>query len=173
MSNTLQETETNPYAISVAKREDIAELVALQEQNLVVNGGALSVAFPHAWFALSMEDMPIVVARRDGRLVGYLVCSSRSAIRHFPLPEAKFRAYPATPNAYNSGPLCVSQSERGRGLAQLLFRAARKCLPEREGVAFIRRDNSASRAVHAKNGFRKVAEFSHAGIDYVVVTNLE
>jgi hypothetical protein len=89
------------------------------------------------------------------------------------LPEAKFRAYPGTPDAYNSGPLCVSRSERGRGLAELLFRAARKCLPEREGVAFIRRDNSASRAVHAKNGFREVAGFSHDGIDYLVATNLE
>jgi L-amino acid N-acyltransferase YncA len=38
----------------------------------------------------------------------------------------------------------------------------------REGVAFIRRDNAASRAAHSKSGFREVAEFSYAGTDYLV-----
>jgi len=41
-------------------------------------------------------------------------------------------------------------------------------LPGREGVAFIRRDNAASRAAHSKSGFREVAEFSYAGVDYLV-----
>jgi L-amino acid N-acyltransferase YncA len=43
-------------------------------------------------------------------------------------------------------------------------------LPGREGIAFIRRDNATSRAVHAKYGFREVAEFSHAGVEYLVVS---
>jgi L-amino acid N-acyltransferase YncA len=43
-------------------------------------------------------------------------------------------------------------------------------LAGREGIAFIRRDNAASRAVHARYGFREVAQFSHAGVDYLVVS---
>ena len=49
-----------------------------------------------------------------------------------------------------------------------LFDKQRSLLPGREGVAFIRRDNAPSRAAHVKYGFREVAEFSCAGVDYLV-----
>lgn len=158
------------YRISIAASEDIADILALQAENLVP-AGSLSIAFPAEWFERVIRDLLIVVARHDGRLVGYLVSSSQEATRHLALSQAKYQAYPATPDAYNSGPLCVAASERGRGLAARLFEAQRSLLPGREGVAFIRRDNAASRAVHARCGFREVAEFSHAGIAYVVASN--
>jgi L-amino acid N-acyltransferase YncA len=157
------------YAIALASRADIPELLALQEANLSVNGGALSVRLTSDWFKRSMEEMPIIVARRSDRLVGYLVSSSRSATEHLPLSAAKFRAYPAMPDAYNSGPLCIAQSERGQGLAAMLFHALRVCLPGREAVSFVRRDNAASRHAHAKGGFREVAQFSYGGMDYLVM----
>jgi L-amino acid N-acyltransferase YncA len=53
-------------------------------------------------------------------------------------------------------------------LVAKLFDKQRSLLPGREGVAFIRRDNAASRAAHGKYGFREVAEFSYAGVDYLV-----
>jgi len=129
------------------------------------------VQFSSEWFERSMEEMPIIVARRAEALVGYLVSSSRDATRHIPLSEAKYRAYPALPDAYNSGPLCVAASERGRGLAARLFQAMRAKLPGREAVCFIRRDNLSSRALHRKLGFREVAEFTHFGIDYLVAVH--
>jgi L-amino acid N-acyltransferase YncA len=168
--------QTNPsasvptYVISVAAAEDIPDILALQSKNQIARGGALSVEFPAQWFEQAVKDMPIVIARREGQLVGYLVSSSQAATRHLALPEAKHRAYPAGAKAYNSGPLCIAASERGRGLVSKLFEMQRSLLPGREGVALIRRDNAASRAVHAKYGFRDVAEFSHAGVEYVVVS---
>jgi predicted GNAT superfamily acetyltransferase len=117
-----------------------------------------------------MKDMPVVLARCDGRLVGFLVSSSQAATRNLALPQAKYRAYPASPEAYNSGPLCIAASARGHGLVAKLFQMQRSLLPEREGVAFIRRDNVASRAVHAKYGFREVAEFTHVAVEYLVVS---
>lgn len=158
------------YLISVAAAADIPDILALQSENQTSSGGALSVEFPAQWFERAVKDMPIVIARREGQLVGYLVSSSQAATQHLALPQAKYRAYLAGPESYNSGPLCIASAERGRGLVSKLFGAQRSLLRGREGVAFIRRDNAASRAVHAKNGFREVAEFSHAGVEYLVVS---
>jgi L-amino acid N-acyltransferase YncA len=158
------------YRISIAVAEDIPDILALHSRNLVSRGGSLSIAFPAEWFERVMKDMPIVIARHDGRLAGYLVSSSQEATRHLALSQAKYQAYPAGPDAYNSGPLCISASDRGQGVAAKLFEAQRSLLRGREGVAFIREDNAASRAVHARCGFREVAAFAHAGVGYVVVS---
>ena len=156
------------YDIRTATADDISELLALQADNQISRGGALSIEFPATWFAEVIRDMPIVIAWREHRLVGFLVSSRKEATQHLPLSQAKFKAYPAAPNAYNSGPLCIAATERGQGLAAKLFDKQRSLLPGREGVAFIRRDNAASRAAHGKHGFREVAEFSYAGVDYLV-----
>jgi len=168
-----QDTSTHEptHLIAIATPEDIPEILALQSENQVSRGGALSVEFPAEWFKEVIQDLPVVVARCEGRLVGYLVSSSQAATRHLPLPRAKQLAYPGGSGAYNSGPLCIAASQRGRGLAAKLFEMQRSLLQGREGVGFIRRDNAASRAVHARYGFREVAEFSHAGIDYLVVSH--
>ena len=159
------------YVIGPASRADIPALLQLQKANLTGVGGSLSVQFPSDWFERSIAEMPIIVARRDGALVAYLVSSSRAATKHIALAEAKYSAYPAAPNAYNSGPLCVAASERGKGLAMRLYEAMRAHLPGREAVSFIRRDNESSRALHRKLGFQEVAEFKHGGIDYVVASH--
>lgn len=157
------------YDIGVATAEDVPEMLALQAENQISRGGALSIEFPETWFKSVIRDMPIVVARREGLLVGFLVSSNPEQTQSFPLSRAKFAAYPASPGAYNSGPLCIDARERGRGLAALLFDAQKSLLWSREGVAFVRRDNTASRGAHAKYGFHEVAEFSHSGIEYIVV----
>ena len=78
---------------------------------------------------------------------------------------------PLARTPYNSGPLCIAATERGQGLAAKLFEKQRLLLPGREGVAFIRRDNAASRAAHRKHGFLEVAEFSHADVEYLVAAH--
>ena len=158
------------YVISIATVDDVPEILALQAENQAARGGFLSIEFPALWFEKVIKDMPIVVARRDGRLVGYLVSSPPGSTQHLSLPQAKQRAYSGRRGAYNSGPLCIVQNERGRGLIAKLFETQRSLLAGREGIAFIRRDNAASRAVHARYGFREVAEFSHEGVDYLVVS---
>ena len=40
------------------------------------HGGALSVRLTFEWFAAALADLPVVVARKDGRIVGYAVASS-------------------------------------------------------------------------------------------------
>jgi L-amino acid N-acyltransferase YncA len=157
------------YEIGLATRDDIAGILDLQDRNLRSNGGALSVPFSRDWFAAVIDDMPVIVARREGRVVGYVVSTPLTAQVHDPIVQAMLRAYPGSPGAYNYGPICVAEGERGRGLAGAMFGALRQRLPAREGFTFIRRDNTVSLKVHTKLGMRQVAEFTHAGAAYVVV----
>ena len=157
------------YDLSVATRGDVPEILALQSENQIFKGGALSVEFPAAWFETTVQEMPIIIARRRGQLVGYLVSSAPERTKDYALGQAKFTAYPAKAGAYNSGPLCVEASERGQGLAEMLFELQGSLLRGREGVGFIRRDNAASRAAHAKYGFSEVAKFTYHTIEYLVV----
>ena len=59
------------YETGLATNEDIPAILAMQEPNLHENGGGLSVRQTDDWFRRTMSEMPIVVARRDGVLVGY------------------------------------------------------------------------------------------------------
>ena len=156
--------------IALATREDIAGIVALQEQNLRENGGALSVRFSAEWFEGALSDLPIVVARKAGRIVGYLVSSSKAAQAHVPIIQATLRTYPGAADAYLYGPICVAESERGQELPAALMSALRQRLPGREGITFIRRDNARSMRAHAKIGMREVAEFVHGDAAIVVVS---
>src|SRR5262249_41842295 len=117
------------YDIALATREDIIGIVALQEANLQENGGRLSVRFPAEWFEGALSDLPILVARRCGRIVGYLVSSSKAAQAHVPIIEATLRTYPGAADAYLYGPICVAESERGQGLPAALMLALRERLP--------------------------------------------
>jgi L-amino acid N-acyltransferase YncA len=156
--------------IAVATRDDVPGILDLQERNLRSNGGALSVPFSRQWFeAAAIADMPIIVARREGRVVGYVVSTPLTAQAHNPIVRAMLRAYPGSPGAYNYGPICVSESERGQGLAVAMFQALRVRLPAREGFTFIRRDNTVSVRVHTKMGMHEVAEFIQDGVVYIVV----
>ena len=68
------------------------------------------------------------------------------------------------------GPICVSEEERGKGLAQAMLAELRRREPGREGILFIRRDNPASLRAHAKMGMREMADFVFDGKDYVALS---
>jgi L-amino acid N-acyltransferase YncA len=155
--------------IGLASHADISEILDLQERNLSVNGGSLSVPFSREWFETACADAQVIVARRNGSVVGYLVFSTFAAQAHVPLVQAMLKAYPGTPDAYNYGPVCVAASERGRGLAGAMFAELRRQQPGREAIAFIRRDNAASLLAHKKMGMQEVAEFSHDRAVFAVV----
>lgn len=135
---------------------------------MLSQGGMLSVALSRAWFEAALADMPVMVARREGRVVGYLVSGSFAAYAHLPIVQAQLHVYPCGDGAYEYGPICVADSERGRGLARRLFAALRMQLPSREAVTFIRRDNTASLKFHLRMGMQEVAEFTHGDVDYAV-----
>jgi len=90
------------YLVSVVVADDKPENLALQSENHVSRGSALADEFPAQWFENAIKDLPIVVARRAGRLVGYLVSSAPGSTQHLPLPQAKQRAYPGGAGAYRA-----------------------------------------------------------------------
>jgi ribosomal protein S18 acetylase RimI-like enzyme len=161
--------DASGYRISRAILDDIPAIVALQESNLRINGGSLSVRFSPAWFEQAITDMPVIVVRSGGDLTGYVVSTPLTAQAHNPIIRAMLRAYPGSPGAYNYGPICVAQNHRNRGLGAALVEQLRAQLPGREGLTFIRRDNAASLAFHGKIGMRQAAEFVLDDVTYVVV----
>ena len=160
---------TAEYEIVRATTGDIAGILELQEQNQAARGGMLSVAMSREWFEKTLVEMPVIVARSNERVVGFLVSSTLAAYAGVPVIEAMLQANPARDSTYVYGPICISATERGRGLAAALFAALRVQLPAREGILFIRRDNVASLKAHLKLGIQQVGEFTYRGIDHAVL----
>jgi L-amino acid N-acyltransferase YncA len=158
------------YEIGLATESDLEGILDLQEANLPHRGGTLSARLSREWFETALETMPVVVARRNARLVGYLISSPLAAYAGVAVVGAMLRAYRGTPDAYVYGPICVADGERGRGLAGAMFEALRARLPGREGILFIRRDNAASLRAHARMGMQEVAEFTHSGAAFAVLS---
>ena len=159
------------YEVLRATAEDIDGILDLQERNQPERGGTLSARLPREWLEAAIADMPVIVARKGGRVVGYLISASRQAYAGVPVVEAMLRAHPpgAAADAYVYGPVCVAEEARGLGLAGAMFAALRARLPGREGVLFIRRDNAASLRAHARMGMREVVGFAHCGAEIAVL----
>ena len=156
--------------IGLATAGDIDEILALQAENQPDQGGTLSAALPRERIAgLVAGPMPVVVARRAGRVVGYVIAAEPSDVRHIPIIAAMLETYRGDGGAYVYGPICVAATERGQGLAQRLFHALESRLPGREGILFIREDNAASLRAHEKMGMHRVGTFEFAGAAIAVL----
>ncbi len=154
--------------IGQATKDDIAGILELQDANQPDRGGMLSVRLPREQLEAMLLDMPLIVARRQGRIVGYLISRSMGA-QIAPIAQAMLKVYPGGMNAYIYGPICIAADERGQGLAAALFAALCARVPGRECVTFIRADNASSLRLHAKMGMRITGEFTHGDVDYVIM----
>ena len=157
------------YEIAVAIPDDLPGIIALQDANQPDRGGILSVRFPPGWILAAIGSEAIIVARRNDNVAAYVIFGELSSQAHVPVIEAMLRAYAPSLNTYLYGPVCVAQSERGQGLAGVLFDALRSRFPGRDSITFIRRDNLTSRKAHAKMGMKEVAMFAHDGVEQLVV----
>jgi len=156
--------------IGLASENDLDGIVALQAANQPENGGTLSANLGYSRISEMMHEMPLIVARRDHRVTGYLMTSSRSRNSDVPVISAMLSVYPGSVDAYVYGPICVSSVERGKGVAQAMFLELRRLAPAREGILFIRQDNEASLRAHVKMGMSEVAGFKLGGIKFVVLS---
>jgi L-amino acid N-acyltransferase YncA len=156
------------YETGLAASDDIPAIVAMQEVNLHENGGGLSVRQTADWFRRTMSEMPIVIARRDGVVVGYALATSIAAKAHVGIVQTMLRAFPVPPNCYLYGPVCVTETERGNGLAGMMYQEMRKRLPGRTAMSFVRSDNMPSLRANRKMGKMELGEFIHDGESYIV-----
>ncbi|MGH6991146.1 MAG: GNAT family N-acetyltransferase [Stellaceae bacterium] len=160
---------TSDYDIAPAMPEDIPGILALQEANLPGHGGSLSVRLPADWFERAMQAMPLVVARRDGAVVGYVVATSLAAQMHIPIVQAMAAKFPPPAGCFIQGPVCVAASERGKGLAGLMFKELCAQLPGQSAITFIRSDNAPSLRAHEKVGMHILGEFENGGERYTAL----
>jgi L-amino acid N-acyltransferase YncA len=156
------------YETGLATSNDISAIVAMQEPNLHENGGGLSVRQTADWFRRTMLEMPIVVARRDGVVVGYALATSIAAKSHVGIVQTMLRAFPAPPTCYLYGPVCVAESERGNGVAGMMYQEMRTRLPGWTAMSFVRSDNMPSLKANRKMGKKELGEFIHDGASYIV-----
>ncbi len=163
-------TQKAKVEIGKADAADLEGILALQSANHVEKGGRLSAKLPRERIMAMMGDMPLIVARRHGRVVGFLMTCNRKMNADIPVISAMLSAYPGTENAYVYGPICVDEAERGKGIAQAMFAELRRLLPGREGILFIRCDNAASLRAHEKMGMSEVASFRLREIEHAVLS---
>jgi predicted GNAT superfamily acetyltransferase len=161
---------TADYDIGLARPDDIPGILALPEPNLPDSGGSLSVRQNADWFKRTMAEMPLIVARRGGALVGYVVATTLAAQIHIPIVQAMLHKFPAPPGCYMYGPVCVAESERGRGLAAAMFEKLRAHVPGRPAMTFVRADNLASLRAHRKMGMQELGDFANDGTAFVAFT---
>ena len=158
------------YDIALATPDDIPGMLALQDANLPDKGGSLSVRLTEDWFRDTILEKSIVVARCNSRIVGYVMGTSLAANAHIAIIQAMLRAYPASPDCYLYGPICVAKSERGKGLARALFEQLRSLIPGRPAMLFVRADNPSSLQAHRKMGMRELGTFDNEGVRYMALT---
>jgi predicted GNAT superfamily acetyltransferase len=161
----MADTVTN---VSKATEADLEGILELQAANQLERGGTLSASLPRSRIVAMMDSMPLIVARRNRGVTGFLMATTRQMNADMPIVQAMFAAYHGTADAYVYGPVCVDVLERGKGLAQVMFAELRRLEPGREGVLFIRHDNEASFRAHARMGMREVAEFQFNGSGFAV-----
>jgi len=155
--------------IGQASDADLDGILELQAANQADRGGSLSGSLPRARIAELMRQMPLIVARRGGRIAGFLMTGTKAVAADVPVVGAMLAAYPGGPDAYVYGPICVAAEERGQGLAPAMFAELRRRVPEREGILFIRRDNTASLRAHEKMGMHEVTHFHFDGSEFAVL----
>lgn len=154
---------TSRIDIRKARKGDLPGILKLQKANQLAQGGSLAAELAAEQIELMMADMPQVIACRGDEVVGFLMTTSQKISRKRPLLiiDKTLEAYPwADEDAYIYGPVCVSDSERGKRLAQLMFAKLLDLEPDRQGVLFIRGDNEASLRAHRRMGMSKVGEFT-------------
>jgi predicted GNAT superfamily acetyltransferase len=154
--------------IGKATEGDLEGILELQAANQTDRGGTLSASLPRPRVIAMIQAVPLIVARRDGHITGFLMTTTRAMNADLPIVQAMFAAYHGSADAYVYGPICVSAEERGKGLAQAMFMELRRLEPGREGILFIRRDNEASLRAHARMNMREVAGFQFNGLDFAV-----
>lgn len=167
---------------------DYAGIVHLNAANFIANlaaeerrDGFLSAVFSLAQVAAMAEDLGIMVACEDDKVVGF-VCAFRNDFAHgSPVVAKMIESYDRAffegkrldgYKTYAYGPVCIDRRHRRNGLLRGLYEAQRNDLAGQfeVGVALIARDNPHSLDAHVKGlGMTEVGEFEVNGKLFAIV----
>ena len=76
-------------------------------------------------------------------------------------------AFPPPPDCYLYGPVCVADTERGKGLAGAMFRTLQKHKNGRPALTFVKADNEMSLRAHDKMGMERLGTFINDAVLYI------
>jgi predicted N-acetyltransferase YhbS len=158
------------YDISLGEAADIPGILALQDANLAGRGGGLSVRQTADWFRHAILQKSLVVGRREGMVVGYVLGTSLAAKAHVMIIQTMLRNFPPPPDCYLYGPVCVAETERGKGLAGALLQVLQTHMAGRPAMTFIRADNFLSLRAHQKMGMSELGTFVSEDLPYVALS---
>jgi hypothetical protein len=123
--------KTENITIKIANSIDLEGIVKLQSENQKSQGGTLSDELNINQIKEMMKDMPQIVAYVNQEIVGFLLTTSQTVHekRNIPIVDEMFKSYQGNIDSYIYGPVCVSKTQRGKGVAQLMFKGIRPTNP--------------------------------------------
>jgi predicted GNAT family acetyltransferase len=83
--------------------------------------------------------------------------------------QTMLRDFPPPPDCYLYGPVCVAETERGKGLAGALFRELKRHMAGRPAMTFVRAENIASRRAQRKMGMSELGTFIHEDVPHIAL----
>ena len=176
--------------VGTLQDSDIQEIAQLQEENLRTNltadqmqDGYLSLGFSDEQFRAFNRDLGVVVAKAEGKVVGYCCVSSATFNAQFPIldqivsglsdydiPGTEEKPTETTTSIY--GPACIAKDYRGQGVLKPLFDHA-VTLSIAAGYAFcfsfVSIENQRSLVAHLKLPFQEVGTVSFNENEYSVI----
>jgi hypothetical protein len=165
-----------------AEPRDCSGIVRLNAANFITNlspqereDGFLSAVFSEQQVAAIADDLGIIIAVSDSRVVGFL-CAFRNDFEHgSPVITAMLESYDrlrfdgellSSYRSYVYGPVCIERDYRGKGLLRRLFEAQKRDLAGKfeMGVALVARANVHSLNAHVAGlGMSEVGDFEVNG----------
>ena len=164
----------NPQTVVIrpAMERDLEGILKLQAENQLNAGGRLSASYSNALLLEMIQTLSVIVADLEGQIVGFLMVSPSEKSCGQIIIQAMLQAHPVDSETYVYGPICVSHSMRGLGIAGQLFAALGQLRPGLKCICFIRCDNQPSIKAHLKMGMTEVSRFTQAGVEYSILTSV-
>ena len=169
-------------------RDDLPAILRIQSASYVGNltpeqraGGFLSAEYSEEDLARMADDVAVMVAVEDGRVLGFVCAYSTALGARFPIVarmaarfgEIDFRGQPLERwRIFVYGPVCVDPAARGRGAVRGLFEELKRELAGRfeVGTALVAEDNPHSMHVHvARLGMAPVGDFDYQGKRFTIL----
>lgn len=162
-------------------------MVELQNQNLVSRlseeekqQGFLSGSFTASQFSDLNEDIAVIVALDEARLIGFLCASSVEFNQNFRLPAAMTARFQhvsykgrlvSNYTTVVAGPVCVDQNYRGKGIFESMYVCLIETVPAKYDLiaALVSTINPRSIHAHEKVGLETVDRFDFDGRTFLTM----
>ncbi len=165
-----------------ATGKDLDEILDLQRQNLpaqltqatMEKEGFLTVTHTLTLLQKMNEVCPHVIARAEGRVVGYPLCMHPDFSGEIPILRSMFRQIESEIKDQTyivMGQVCVAPSYRGQGVFRGLYRTMKEVLKGEFDLIVTEVDgrNRRSLEAHLAVGFRVIKKYQSDGRDWYLI----